>query len=287
VLAGDPRSHEARYLRALLRERDGVQAEARTLYTELARDASDARPLYRLARLDVAEGKHDIARARVERVLGMQPEHAGAQALMAAIEAASAVVETDPMPPEVSPGGGGASGGGGGASRGGGGGGGASGGGGYDALLARANKLAEVGKCSQAMDSYRKALDVNPGGVGALVGIGYCHLDAREFASAHAKFRAALGISPSNHEALIGIAEAYRYQGLKDEAIEAYRKYLSMHPAGKMAKLAEKQLDLLGASAKPEPEPEPEPEPKPEPEPPTGSPFDEKEDTDLGGGGSE
>ncbi len=270
VLQGDPRHREALYVRAMLRARDGKHKDARALLTQLSKDGTDVRPIHQLARMDFADKKYEIAEARVDRVLGMQSTHAGARSLKEAIAEATAVVRTDPMPPEVNKGG----------SKGGGSkGGGRRGGGSYDGLLSRADKLAESGKCSRAMDTYRRALDANPGGVGALVGMGYCHIDAKQFASAHAKFRAALGISSRHHGALIGIAEAYRYQGLKKQAIEAYQRYLEIHPSGRRAPMARKQLERLGGSTTPkQPDPDPDPDPAPEKKPdvPAGDPFENK-----------
>jgi predicted Zn finger-like uncharacterized protein len=246
VLEGDPRNREGKLSRALLRERDGNVADARRMYTELSNDASDVRAVYRLALLDFADEKLELAKTRADRVLATQPEHAGALALEKRIVEATAVVQTDPMPPEVNGSSGGDSSGGG--SSGGGSRGGGSRGASYESLLERADKLAENGKCSQAMEQYRRALDQNPGGVSALVGLGYCHVDAKQFASAHAKFRAALGISPRHHGALIGVAEAYRQQGLTKQALAAYQAYLDLHPTGPKSGMAKRNIEKLGGT---------------------------------------
>jgi len=104
----------------------------------------------------------------------------------------------------------------------------------YDKLLAKANKLAEV-DCGQAMPYFQRALEVQPNGVEALSGMGFCHIDAKQFASAHSKFRAALGISPRYERALWGVAEAYQQQGRNDLAITAYEKYLEVYPGSAAA----------------------------------------------------
>src|SRR5213079_275075 len=75
-------------------------------------------------------------------------------------------------------------------------------------------------------------------------GLGYCQLDAKDFASAFSKFRAALAVSPRYEPALSGIAEMYQRQGLKQEAIDAWKKVLDVYPSSAKAK---RQLELLGA----------------------------------------
>jgi tetratricopeptide (TPR) repeat protein len=150
------------------------------------------------------------------------------------------VVASDPMPPEVPSGAGGGDGAGGGWAD------------SYDRLLERADRLAEGGNCSAAKPIYERALDANPSGVGALTGLGYCHIDGREFASAHAKFRAALGVSPRYQPALWGMAEMYQRQGLTDQAIEGYRRFLREHPHSRRADQARRQIERLGGAVEPE-----------------------------------
>jgi hypothetical protein len=169
-------------------------------------------------------------------------------------------------------------------------------GGSYDQLLARANKLAET-NCSKALEVYAKALEQKPNGVEALTGQGYCHIDAKQFASAFSKFRSALAISARYEPALWGVAEAYQQQGRREQAIEAYKRYLEVYPG--TAK-AQKQLDRLtggtsttgtsgtsttgtsggtttvtgtsgagtGDGSAQQPQPEPQPQPQKDPPPP-------------------
>src|SRR6185436_19964266 len=176
------------------------------------------------------------AKPLVEQVLAAQPEHAAARALAAKIE--TAVAKTDPLPPEE-PKGSGATGPGPGPGTGP-----VAAGGSYDALVRQADQLAER-DCAAAMALFQKALDLKPNGVEALTGMGYCHVDLKQFASAFSKFRAALAISSRYEPALWGIAEAYQQQGRKDLAIEAFQHYLEAYPGSAKAL---KQLERLGAS---------------------------------------
>jgi tetratricopeptide (TPR) repeat protein len=256
---------------AQLAMRDGKLPDAEKALSGIEAP-DDMRIKLALAQIWFAQNKAPEAKGQVEQVLATQPDNDVALAMYKKLE--TTVAKTDPMPnedgsskpPTNGAGGGGAkppSGGGGGASSGGGGGGGASSGGGgggndYDSLLAKANKQAET-NCSKAMELFMKALEQRPNGVEALTGMGYCHLDAKQFSSAFSKFRAALAVSAKYEPALGGVAETYQRQGNKEAAIEAWRKYLDAYPNSAKAK---KQLEILGASDEAKPQ-QPQETPKP------------------------
>ncbi len=260
---------------AQLALRDGKLPDAAKALTGV--DApDDMRVKITLAQIAHAQNKPADAKGFVEQVLATQPDHEVAVAMYKKLE--TSVSSVDPLPPEegsaatptntnptntnTNTGGGGG------------------GGDNYDALLAKANKLAES-NCGKAMELFAKALEQKPSGVEALTGMGYCHLDAKQFSSAFSKFRAALGVSSRYEPALGGVAETYQRQGNKEAAIEAWRKYLEHYPGSPKAK---KQLEILGADAgggTPEPKkppeettptpPEPTPTPAPTPAPEAGS----------------
>jgi tetratricopeptide (TPR) repeat protein len=110
--------------------------------------------------------------------------------------------------------------------------------------------------CTKALEIYAKALEQKPNGVEALTGMGYCHIDAKQFASAFSKFRAALAVSPRFEPALWGVAEAYVQQGRKEEAVAAAKAYLEVYPG--VAK-ATKLLERLGDGGAPTPPTPPTP----------------------------
>ncbi|HEU4735386.1 MAG TPA: zinc-ribbon domain-containing protein [Kofleriaceae bacterium] len=238
---------------ALVLARDGKLDEARAGFAAIDQGegkletSGDVRARYHLALTLAAQNKTAEAKPLVQAVLAAQPEHLGAKALAAKLE--TEVARTDPLPPEegkeagketparppaggnptprpaAPPEGGGAE--------------------SYDRLLKRANEIADT-NCVKAMDLYAKALEQKPNGVEALVGMGYCHIDAKQFASAFSKFRAALVVSPRYEPALRGVAEAYQQQGRKEQAIEAYKAYLEIYPGNAAAK---KQLERLGGDS--------------------------------------
>jgi predicted Zn finger-like uncharacterized protein len=228
---------------ALVAIRDGNLPQAEKLLSAI--DApDDMRIKIARAQIAFAQNKPVDAKAFVDQILATQPEHDVALAFYKKLE--TIVAKDDPLPPEDGPGsaakppGGGT----GSATKPPGGGGGGGGGGDYDSLLARANKLAET-SCAKAMDLYSKALEQKSNGVEALTGMGYCHLDAKQFSSAFSKFRAALAVSARFEPALAGVAETYQRQGNKESAIEAWKAVLEAYPGSAKAK---KQLEILGAS---------------------------------------
>lgn len=242
---------------ALVLVRDGKLAEAKALLAPLdANDdkmetSGDVRVRVRLALIAYALNKPDEAKPLVDSVLAFAPDHVAAKTLAERLQ--TTVTKSDPLPPEDGePGGGSGSakppgpgtntntntGGGTGTTPV------ALPGDSYDKLLAKANTIAER-SCTQALDMYAKALEQKPNGVEALTGMGYCHVDAKQFSAAYSKFRAALAISSRYEPALWGIAETYLQQGRKENALEAVKAYIEVH--GETPK-AKKALERLGAT---------------------------------------
>jgi predicted Zn finger-like uncharacterized protein len=240
---------------ALVLERDGKLDDAAKVLASTD-GAGDTRVQQELAMVAYAQGKSADAKPLVDQILASTPDHDVARALQKRLD--TSVAKTDPMPSEGSgsvhhdptpPPNTGNNGG---------------GGGDYDTLVARADKLA-VSNCSSAMTAYGKALEQKPTGVEALTGMGYCYLNGKQFASAFSKFRSALAVSQRFEPALAGVAETYQQQGNREQAVEAWQKYLEAYPGSAKAT---KQLQILGAGATPTP-PTPTP-PTPTPPPPAG-----------------
>ncbi|MDB4955887.1 MAG: family finger-like protein [Myxococcales bacterium] len=266
--AGKDLARELDLADGMISARDGKLDDAQKALMAADTDPADVRAKLALALIAFAQGKPADAKAFTDQVVATQPDHPGAKALQAKLE--TTVVKTDPLPPEDGGGSKGSAhtpvrpppdinGGGGGTD--------------YDSLLARGNKLAET-NCTKAMDLFQKALEQKPNGIEALTAMGYCHIDAKQFASAFSKFRAALAVSPRYEPALGGVAEAYQQQGRKDQAIESWRAYLEVYPNSAKAK---RQLEILGAGAEPSgsgsaPTPTPPTPTTPTPTPPAPAP---------------
>jgi tetratricopeptide (TPR) repeat protein len=112
----------------------------------------------------------------------------------------------------------------------------------YKSLLREADRLSENGHSKEARRIYERALELDPRGVAALNGLGYCDLDAERFLQAVDRFDAVLAIDPDNGDAMMGLAESYKVRGQTQRAIEQYEKYLSAHPNGMKASMAQKNL---------------------------------------------
>jgi tetratricopeptide (TPR) repeat protein len=234
-------SPEALYVRGMLRWRDGKLPEATSLLTQALAGDAKLRARLHLGQIAFAAKQWDQVKTQTDAILAAQPAHARAKALAARVAAAqsptvaagssapaaptgsSAPAVADPGTGPVTAGD-------------------------YDGLVRKGDQLAENADCGDAIKFYEKALDARPGGVEALTGLGYCYLDRKEYARALASFRAALGISSRYGEAIIGMAEAYRFQGMKDDAVTYYRKYLDTNPSGSKATMAKRALDELAPS---------------------------------------
>jgi serine/threonine-protein kinase len=114
----------------------------------------------------------------------------------------------------------------------------------YRDLVNAAQRLARS-SCSSAARIYETAIDLNPRGAEALIGLGRCLLELKDNDRAIGQFRAALAISPRNPEALIGAAEAYQIKGNVPAAIAHFKGYLEAAPSGARAELARSSLAKL------------------------------------------
>ena len=119
----------------------------------------------------------------------------------------------------------------------------------YRSLVQQGDHLAETSRSQQARKLFERALELDPRGVGALVGQGYCDLDAERYMNAVDRFNAALVIQPDSGDALLGLAESYKVRGRTAQALEFYKKYLAAHPSGPKAAMAQQNLRELEPKA--------------------------------------
>jgi len=117
----------------------------------------------------------------------------------------------------------------------------------YGSLVREGEARLERGQTAAARQSFEAALRSRASGAEALTGLGYVLLNegnaqgaARQFSSAAAN---------GNGDALIGLGDAYRRLGQREQALEAYRRYLQILPSGSHASVARRQVDLLGGGA--------------------------------------
>lgn len=244
------------WIRGALLLRDGKIEDARRLLenaNRLARQETNkdlVRADVLLAQLALAAGQREEARAAVQRILEVNPQHVRARSMLEALTPAAAAPPAAVAPPAQAPlanptvpastsgisppptGGTPA-------------GGRAPAGGdakvglrGYDTLVEQGRKLSERGHSREAQKLFEKALEERPEGVEAHIGLAYCFLDSEHYSLAIDRFQHVLRLSPGNGDALIGLAETYKVRGDTDRALEYYRQYLKAFPAGSKAEMA-------------------------------------------------
>lgn len=115
----------------------------------------------------------------------------------------------------------------------------------YDFYMAQADRLRERDQPAAALESYVKAMNLEPGRVEAIAGRGLALLDMGQRLKAEAWFRQALKINPRYGMALMGLAEAFRADGNAAEAIQYYEKYVEAFPDGPEAPVAREAIKTL------------------------------------------
>jgi predicted Zn finger-like uncharacterized protein len=242
ALDKNPADGETLFVAGALAMREGKLDEARVKLEQANQKQPLARALFLLGRMGVTANQKEIARQHLKALVALSPDHERGKTLLASLDAVAAAdlgVRAADLAPAVAQAPGGskeatpeelaAL-----ASKG--------GGGDYNKIVAQADKLSENGKADPARKLYEKALTLQPNGVEALTGLGYCDLDKERFLGAVDHFKKALAASPDYGEALIGLAESYKVRGDKTQAIEYYKRYLKAQPSGSKATMAQKNL---------------------------------------------
>lgn len=92
-------------------------------------------------------------------------------------------------------------------------------------------ELEETGApVDQAVDAYRKVLELNPGAAGALVNLGTIYYRQRKFAEAEKYYREAIEVDATYPLAQFNLGNLYDEQGRLKEALDHYRKALELNP---------------------------------------------------------
>lgn len=115
----------------------------------------------------------------------------------------------------------------------------------YDALMAEADRSRERDKPKKALAAYEKAHDLKPASAEPLTGMGWSYIDLDNPQAALSSFKRAIKANDRFVEAHFGEAEAHRMLGETDQAIAAYETYLAKAPSGPDRKAAERALAQL------------------------------------------
>jgi tetratricopeptide (TPR) repeat protein len=90
--------------------------------------------------------------------------------------------------------------------------------------------LVALERHDEAIEAFRRGLDVAPMMPALSIQLGYVHLHRRNCAEAKAAFAHALDISPGSPEALFGMAKAHQELGENKAAAEFFRRCLMSRP---------------------------------------------------------
>jgi tetratricopeptide (TPR) repeat protein len=92
-------------------------------------------------------------------------------------------------------------------------------------------ELEETGApVEQAIEAYRKALELNPQAAGALVNLGTIYYRQRQFSEAEQQYAAAIAADPGYPLAQFNLGNLCDEQGRLEEAVEHYRLALNLNP---------------------------------------------------------
>jgi tetratricopeptide (TPR) repeat protein len=99
------------------------------------------------------------------------------------------------------------------------------------AWISLGDALMDSRRFSEAIDAYKKGLELDPKNVHARVDLGTCYRGTGQFDKAVEEYRNALKIDPSfpNGHRNLGVVLAYDLQRNK-EAIKSFQKYLELAP---------------------------------------------------------
>lgn len=120
----------------------------------------------------------------------------------------------------------------------------------YAGLVREGQTRLERGQVAAARQAFEAALRIRAGGAEALTGIGYVMLNEGNAQGAVRQFTTAA--TAGHADALIGLGDAHRRLGQREQALEAYRRYLQVSPSGAHAAMARRHVETLsGGSSTP------------------------------------
>jgi tetratricopeptide (TPR) repeat protein len=100
-----------------------------------------------------------------------------------------------------------------------------------EAWFQRGLELEETGApVEEAVDAYKKVLELNPGAAGALVNLGTIYYRMRQFGEAEKYYAEAIRADPSYPLAQFNLGNLHDEQGRLKEAFEHYRRALNLNP---------------------------------------------------------
>lgn len=92
------------------------------------------------------------------------------------------------------------------------------------------HRLLQAGSLDQAQEQYQAALDLNPGELAALLGLGDAQIRRRAPRAALETYRQAVALDPRNAEASLRLGEAYYQLGDLTAALSEWERALHLRP---------------------------------------------------------
>ena len=212
-LPADPQTH---MLKGVVLRKAGDTADARFAFEHAARlDSRFLPPVQELADMDLAEGKPDAARKRIQEQLDRDPQRVDAMLAMARIELRSGrskdgfawarrAVDLNPASNE--------------------------------ALLLVAGMLADAGEIAGAINSAQQALKIRPRNVEALTMLGRLYMHKKDYPSAIATYNTLVSARPSAIAAAVLLASAHLANGDTRAAMVVARSAMDRNPRSAAAR---------------------------------------------------
>jgi tetratricopeptide (TPR) repeat protein len=105
----------------------------------------------------------------------------------------------------------------------------------YGRVLSTGEALLKRGKYRAAVAQFRKAIELRPDSVPALLALGDAFLEGDQLRNAVKPLQQAAQLDPKNARAQLLLGTAFQGLGREKEAVAAYKRYLDLEPTGEFA----------------------------------------------------
>jgi len=105
----------------------------------------------------------------------------------------------------------------------------------YGRVLSTGEALLKRGKYRAAVAQFRKAIELRPDSVPALLALGDAFLEGDQLRNAVKPLQQAAQLDPKNARAQLLLGTAFQGLGREKEAIAAYKRYLDLEPTGEFS----------------------------------------------------
>jgi tetratricopeptide (TPR) repeat protein len=107
----------------------------------------------------------------------------------------------------------------------------------YKAYISLGVIYKSQGKFSLAEELFRETIQLDPGNSEGYSELGWLYLIQGRISESEGLFMKSLGYNPANEEAIVGLGRVYQMQGKFSEAEKSFRKAIELHPLNDFAYL--------------------------------------------------